>query len=104
MILKSVYPAVSSGMSTSPLVDVLPQAHKRALSQYRILGGAHTGVFRGLLGRTRTLESHASRVRKKLCVDPSDTFVVNVWGFRGGWRRVSGSCGKWLLAWVLDTL
>src|SRR4249919_2653553 len=39
MILKSVYPAVSSGMSTSPLVDVLPQAHNRALSQYRILGG-----------------------------------------------------------------
>ena len=32
------------------------------------------------LGRTRTLESHASRVRKKLCLDPSDTFVVNVWG------------------------
>jgi DNA-binding response OmpR family regulator len=32
------------------------------------------------LGRTRTLESHASRVRKKLCVDPKDRFVVNVWG------------------------
>ena len=33
-----------------------------------------------MLGRTRTLESHASRVRKKMCVDPADTFVVNVWG------------------------
>lgn len=32
------------------------------------------------LGRTRTLESHASRVRKKLCVSPNDRFVVNVWG------------------------
>jgi DNA-binding response OmpR family regulator len=32
------------------------------------------------LGRTRTLESHASRVRKKLCVGPGDRFVVNVWG------------------------
>jgi DNA-binding response OmpR family regulator len=32
------------------------------------------------LGRTRTLESHASRVRKKLCLDPGDRFVVNVWG------------------------
>jgi DNA-binding response OmpR family regulator len=32
------------------------------------------------LGRTRTLESHASRVRKKLCVAPGDRFVVNVWG------------------------
>ncbi|HUG64436.1 MAG TPA: response regulator transcription factor [Gaiellaceae bacterium] len=32
------------------------------------------------LGRTRTLESHASRVRKKLRVAPNDGFVVNVWG------------------------
>jgi DNA-binding response OmpR family regulator len=32
------------------------------------------------LGRTRTLECHASRVRKKLCVAPDDRFVVNVWG------------------------
>ena len=32
------------------------------------------------LGRTRTLESHASRVRKKLCVDRADRFIVNVWG------------------------
>jgi DNA-binding response OmpR family regulator len=32
------------------------------------------------IGRTRTLESHASRVRKKLCVAPDDRFVVNVWG------------------------
>jgi DNA-binding response OmpR family regulator len=32
------------------------------------------------LGRTRTLESHASRVRKKLCLAPADRFIVNVWG------------------------
>lgn len=32
------------------------------------------------LARTRTLESHASRIRKKLCLDPDDHFVVNVWG------------------------
>jgi len=32
------------------------------------------------LGRTRTLESHASRIRKKLCLVPEDRFVVNVWG------------------------
>jgi DNA-binding response OmpR family regulator len=32
------------------------------------------------LGRTRTLESHASRLRKKLRVDGEDSYVVNVWG------------------------
>ena len=32
------------------------------------------------LGRTRTLESHASRVRKKLRISADDSFVVNVWG------------------------
>jgi DNA-binding response OmpR family regulator len=31
-------------------------------------------------GRTRTLESHASRVRRKLRVAAADSFVVNVWG------------------------
>ncbi len=32
------------------------------------------------LGRTRTLESHASRVRKKLRIADDDRYVVNVWG------------------------
>jgi DNA-binding response OmpR family regulator len=32
------------------------------------------------LGRTRTLESHASRVRKKVRVAEDDRYVVNVWG------------------------
>jgi DNA-binding response OmpR family regulator len=31
-------------------------------------------------GRTRTLESHASRLRKKLRVVETDSFIVNVWG------------------------
>jgi DNA-binding response OmpR family regulator len=32
------------------------------------------------LGRTRTLESHASRLRRKLRLADDDRFVVNVWG------------------------
>ena len=31
-------------------------------------------------GRTRTLESHASRLRKKLRVNGEERYVVNVWG------------------------
>jgi DNA-binding response OmpR family regulator len=32
------------------------------------------------LGRTRTLESHASRLRRKLNASDGDCYVVNVWG------------------------
>ena len=32
------------------------------------------------LGRTRTLDSHASRLRRKLCDGRADKLVVNVWG------------------------
>lgn len=32
------------------------------------------------MGRTRTLESHASRVRRKLRIAEDDRYVVNVWG------------------------
>ena len=32
------------------------------------------------LGRTRTLESHASRLRRKLNLRADDRYVVNVWG------------------------
>jgi DNA-binding response OmpR family regulator len=30
--------------------------------------------------RTRTVDSHASRLRRKLCLADTDRFVVNVWG------------------------
>lgn len=45
------------------------------------------------LGRTRTLDSHASRLRRKLsAVANGWTFVVNVWGV--GYRLVDPEAGK----------
>jgi DNA-binding response OmpR family regulator len=40
------------------------------------------------LGRTRTLDSHASRLRRKLSVAAPGPFVVNVWGV--GYRLLQG--------------
>jgi DNA-binding response OmpR family regulator len=40
------------------------------------------------LGRTRTLDSHASRLRRKLSAAASGTFVINVWGV--GYRLLDG--------------
>ncbi len=40
------------------------------------------------LGRTRTLDSHASRLRKKLG-RTGDRYIVNVWGV--GYRLVDGT-------------
>jgi DNA-binding response OmpR family regulator len=39
-------------------------------------------------GRTRTLDSHASRLRRKLCGDGHDKLVINVWGV--GYRLIDG--------------
>lgn len=40
------------------------------------------------LGRTRTLDSHASRLRRKLSAAAPGVFVVNVWGV--GYRLLDG--------------
>jgi DNA-binding response OmpR family regulator len=42
-----------------------------------------------LLRRTRTLESHASRLRRKLNVNGEAAYVVNVWGV--GYRLVAAA-------------
>jgi DNA-binding response OmpR family regulator len=39
-------------------------------------------------GRTRTLDSHASRLRRKLDPDAAERFVINCWGI--GYRLVEG--------------
>jgi Transcriptional regulatory protein, C terminal len=40
-----------------------------------------------LLGRTRTLDSHASRLRRKLNASAETAYVLNVWGV--GYRLVA---------------
>jgi len=40
------------------------------------------------LGRTRTLDSHASRLRRKLGTAAPGNFVLNVWGV--GYRLLDG--------------
>jgi DNA-binding response OmpR family regulator len=72
---------------------------KKEFALLRVLAAEPTRVFtreellRGVwgfrsLGVTRTLDSHASRLRKKLNRD-GETFLVNVWGV--GYRLVDGS-------------
>lgn len=39
-------------------------------------------------GHTRTLDSHAHRLRRKLCGDGDDRLVINVWGV--GYRLIDG--------------
>jgi DNA-binding response OmpR family regulator len=38
------------------------------------------GVRFRLLGRTRTVDSHASRLRRKLASCSATPYVLNVWG------------------------
>ncbi len=44
------------------------------------------------MGRTRTLDSHASRLRRKLCDGRAEKLVVNVWGV--GYRLCDPPAGR----------
>jgi hypothetical protein len=46
------------------------------------------GYLGRLLGRTRTLDSHASRLRRKLSRSPETAYILNVWEV--GYRLVDG--------------
>src|SRR5215207_7749193 len=45
--------------------------------------------------RTRTLDSHVSRLRSKLEREPGDRFVVNVWGVGRGMGLLPRRGGEW---------
>jgi DNA-binding response OmpR family regulator len=84
-------------------VRVFDRAVELSAKEYDLLvtlAGEPTRVFtreellRGVwglqtFGRTRTLDSHASRLRRKLCGDGHDKLVINVWGI--GYRLVDGA-------------
>ena len=80
------------------LHDAEVKLSKKEFALLRALAGDPTRVFtreellRGVwgyrsMGRTRTLDSHASRIRKKLG-GRGDKFIVNVWGV--GYRLLDG--------------
>ena len=49
------------------------------------------GSYGRVAGATRTLDSHACRLRRKLAV-AGDRFVINVWGV--GYRLIDGEVGE----------
>jgi DNA-binding response OmpR family regulator len=80
------------------LRDVPIELSKKEFALLRALAGEPTRVFtreellRGVwgfraMGQTRTLDSHAFRLRRKLNRD-GDSFVINVWGV--GYRLLDG--------------
>ena len=83
-------------------VRVRDRAVELSAKEYDLLvtlAGEPTRVFtrgelmRGIwgqhsFGHTRTLDSHASRLRRKLCGDGDDKLLINVWGV--GYRLIDG--------------
>jgi DNA-binding response OmpR family regulator len=66
------------------LVVALAEDPERVFKKEELL--RNVSGFR-LLGRTRTLDSHASRLRRKLNRSPEAAYVLNVWGV--GYRLVA---------------
>jgi DNA-binding response OmpR family regulator len=67
------------------LLRALAEEPSRVFTREELLRGVWG--YRSL-GQTRTLDSHASRLRRKLSVG-GNAFVVNVWGV--GYRLVDGA-------------
>ena len=76
---KSVVPAAKE----YELLVALAAEPERVFTKEELLRGVWG--FRSL-GRTRTLDSHASRLRRKLQLNEAHDYVINVWGV--GYRLV----------------
>jgi hypothetical protein len=74
--LRSTGPQRSRARSRSP--KRVPSL-LRAAGAFRGRGEARAGALR-VLGRTRTLDSHASRVRRKIAAFTDTPYVINEWG------------------------
>jgi hypothetical protein len=55
------------------------------------------------MGRTRTLDSHASRLRRKLNHSPGAAFVLAAWGSAAGWSQPQADHSAVLRATVAAT-
>jgi len=77
-------PVALAGKEFELLVKLASDPH-RVFTKEQLL--REVWGFRSL-GRTRTLDSHASRLRRKLARDGAGPFVVNVWGV--GYRLLDG--------------
>ena len=78
-----------AGLGWLDEVSVVPAHGGRGLGRLLVEEALLWALRRGYatLGRTRTLDSHASRLRRKL--DPENgRYVVNCWGY--GYRLVDG--------------
>ena len=77
-------PVALAGKEFELLVKLASDPH-RVFTKEQLL--REVWGFRSL-GRTRTLDSHASRLRRKLARDGAGPFVVNLWGV--GYRLLDG--------------
>jgi DNA-binding response OmpR family regulator len=78
--------AVELSAKEYDLLVALADEPTRVFTRAELMGGiwgVHT------FGHTRTLDSHASRLRRKLCGDGDDKFVINVWGV--GYRLIDAT-------------